>query len=130
MKQRMTHRLWITSITLVALCSFLAGSSLACVHNGVETLLRAEDCCQRHCQHAMVGEAAADCCRSHHTEASQALPPSAAAKTFVATAPLLPMALLAPSVFHDAGQLWTHWSMTKHPPPFLQLYTLHCTLQI
>lgn len=130
MKQYEKHRLWIAGVTILALCSFLTGTSLACFQRGIATIKMAEDCCQGHCQHAMTSEAAADCCQSHHGQASHAFPLSPSAKTRVLMAALLPAVLLPPAVWQSREQSWVHSSRQEHPPPSPSLYTLHCTLLI
>lgn len=130
MKQHKRHRLWIASVTLLALVSFLAGTSLACFQKGTGTVAMAEDCCQSHCQHAMTGEAATDCCQSHHAQASQTFPSSSPAKTLVLVASTLPVALLPPAVLQGLDQSWVRRSLDERPPPSPPFYTLHCTLLI
>jgi hypothetical protein len=130
MKQHKKHRLWIAGVTILALCSFLTGTSLACFQRGIATIKMAENCCQSHCQHAMTGEVAADCCQSHHGQASHAFPLSSSAKTFLFMAGLPPAALLPLAVWQSQEQFWMHSSRQEHPPSSPSLYTLHCTLLI
>jgi hypothetical protein len=130
MKRRNRHRLWIAGVTILALCSFLAGTSFACFQKGTGTVVMAENCCQSHCQHAMTGEAATDCCQSHHTQAAQPFPSSSPAKTIVLAVSSLSVALIPSVEWHSREQAWLHWSMEDRPPPSSPLYTLHCTLLI
>src|SRR6266404_6483084 len=104
MKRHTRHRLWIAGITILVLCSFLTGTSLACVHRASVTLKMAENCCQGHCQHAMTGGAATDCCQSHHTQASQTFPSSSPTKTIAFAASSLPVVLIPPAVLQSLEQ--------------------------
>lgn len=130
MKQHKRHRLWIASVTILALVSFLAGTSLACFHKGTGTVAMAEDCCQSHCQHEMTGEAATDCCQSHHAQVSQALPLSPPTKTLISLAVLLSTTLLPPAVLQGQAPSWVPSCRAEHPPSSPSLYTLHCILLI
>lgn len=130
MKWHKRHRLWIVGVTILALFSFLAGTSLACFQKGTGNIKMAEDCCQGHCQHAMTGEAAADCCQSHHVQVSQALPLSSPAKTIVLAASTLPVALVSPAVLQGPDQSWVRRFIEERPPPSPPFYTLHCALLI
>ncbi len=130
MKRRNRHRLWIVGVTILALCSFLAGTSLACFQKGTGTIAMAEDCCQSHCQHAMTGEAATDCCQSHHAQASQTFPSSSPAKTLILAASTLSVALIPLAALHIPDQSWARRSVEKRPPPSPPFYTLHCALLI
>src|SRR5215813_5342323 len=96
MKRHTTHRLRIAGIAVLVLLSFFAGTSLACFQKGVGTVRLAEDCCKGHCQHAMVGEMAAQCCQSHQTRVARALPTTSLAKVALCIAYTLPVAVLLP----------------------------------
>src|SRR5581483_2526932 len=130
MKQHNRHRLWIVGVTILALCSFLAGTSLACFQKGASTVGMAETCCQSHCQHAMMGEAATDCCQSHHTQAAQPFPSSSPAKTIVLAASTLPVTLVLSVAWQSQEQIWLRRSTEERPPPSPPFYTLHCALLI
>src|SRR5581483_9086051 len=130
MKRRHRHRLWIVGVTILALCSFLAGTSLACFQKGIGTTVMAQDCCQSHCQHAMTGEAATDCCQSHHAQAAQPFPSSSPAKTIVLAASAPATALLPSAAGQSLAQPWLRRPMEERPPPSPPFYTLHCTLLI
>ena len=130
MKRRKKPRLWAVGITVLALFSFLAGTSLACFQKGIGNIALAEDCCQSHCQHAMNGEAAADCCESHHAQASHTLPSLSSVKTLALSAPTLLVALISPAVWQNLEQAWLRRPIAERPQPSFPLYTLHCALLI
>lgn len=90
----------------------------------------AEDCCQSHCQHAMVGDMAAKCCQSHQTKVSQALSAAPAAKSIVLAASTVPSSLILPAVLRGPEQFWARLSTGERSPPSPPFYTLHCTLLI
>jgi len=130
MKRRNRHRLWIAGVTTLVLCAFLAGTSFACFQKGSDTAVMAEHCCQSHCQHAMAGGAATDCCQSHHTQTSPPSPTSPPAKTLGFALSPLPVALIPSPVLQSLVQPWVHRSIEDRSAPFPPLYTLHCTLLI
>src|SRR6266852_1649803 len=130
MKRHKTHRLWTAGIAILALLSFFAGTSLACFQKGVGTVQMAEDCSQGHCQHAMVGDMAAQCCQSHQTRVSQVLPASSPAKVASFVAHTLHVALVPLVLRQDQKQSLVRLSTAERPPPFPPLYALHCTLLI
>ena len=130
MKRRKKHRLWAVGVTVLALFSFLAGTSLACFQKGTDNVTLAEDCCQSHCQHAMSGEAATDCCQSHHAQASHALPSSSSVKTLAPAFPTLLVALISPAVWQNLEQAWMRRPIVERPQPSSPLYALHCALLI
>src|ERR1700716_1202828 len=98
MKRHKKHRLWIVGIAILVLLSFFAGTSLACFQKGVGTVHMAEDCCKGHCQHAMVGDMAAQCCQSHQTRVAQMLPASSPAKVASFVTHTLPVAWILPVI--------------------------------
>jgi hypothetical protein len=128
MARHTQHRLWITGVTILALCAFLTGTSVACFQRGGADSRMAEDCCRGHCQHAMVGKTAAECCQSHQTTGSQVLTTSPSAKVRVLIASALHGWLLPPPALQGTEQSLVRLSMAERPPPFPPLYTLHCTL--
>ena len=130
MKRHKIHRLWTAGIAMLALLAFFAGTSLACFQKGVGTVPMAEDCCQGHCQHAMVGEMAAQCCRSHQARVSQVLPASSPAKVASFVAHTLHVALVPLVLCQGPEQAWVGLSTQERSPPSSPLYTLHCTLLI
>ena len=130
MKRREKPRLWALGVTVLALFSFLAGTSLACFQKGIDNITLAEDCCQSHCQHAMSGEAAADCCQSHHAQASHAFPSSSSVKTLALSVPTLLVALISPAVWQNPEQAWLRRPIAERPQPSFPLYALHCALLI
>lgn len=130
MKRPKKHRLWIASVTLLALVSFLAGTSLACFQKGSGAIVLAEDCCQSHCQHAMVGDMAAKCCQNHQTKIAQALPAAPTAKALVLAVSTVPSFLILPVVLQGPEQFWTRLSTGKRSPPSSPFYTLHCAFLI
>ena len=130
MKRREKPRLWALGVTVLALFSFLAGTSLACFQKGIDNITLAEDCCQSHCQHAMSGEAAADCCQSHHAQASHAFPSSYSVKTLALSVPALFVALISPAVWQNLGQAGMRRPIAERPQPSFPLYALHCALLI
>ena len=89
----------------------------------------AEDCCQGHCQHAMVGDRATQCCQSHQTRVSQVLPASSPAKAASFVAHTLHVALILPGILPGPARSWVRLT-EERPPPFPSLYALHCTLLI
>jgi hypothetical protein len=130
MKRHKRHRPWIAGVTILILFSFLAGTSLACVQKGTGNIQMAEDCCQGHCQHAMVGEMATKCCQSHQTKVSQAFVTTPSAKTFFLVASLLHGSLLPPVALQAPEQFWVRLSPGERSPPSPPFYTLHCALLI
>lgn len=128
MKRPQKHCLWIASVTLLALVSFLAGTSLACFQKGTGTIAMAEDCCKGHCQHVMVGDMAAKCCQSHQTKVSQALATTPSAKAIVLGASAVHSFLIPPVVLQGPKQFWLHLSTGERSPPSPPFYTVHCTL--
>ena len=130
MTQHKKHRLWIVGVVILALFSFLAGTSFACFQKGTGNIKMAEDCCQGHCQHAMIGETAAKCCQSHQAKVSQALPASPSAKVIFLAASTLHGSLIPPAVLQDPEQFWVRLSTGERSPPFPPFYTLHCALLI
>jgi hypothetical protein len=128
MKRHKKQRLWMAGIVILALFSFLTGTSLACFQKGTGSIKMAEDCCQGHCQHAMTGEAAADCCQSHQTKVSQTFVTSPSAKTFFLVASTLHGSLIPPVALQDPEQFWVRLSSGERPPPSPPFYTLHCIL--
>lgn len=130
MTQRKKHGLWIAGVVTLALCAFLAGTSLACFQKGIGTVQMAEDCCQSHCQHAMVGDMAAKCCQSHQTKVAQAFPVAPAAKAIVLAVPAVQSFLVLPVVSRGPGQFWARLSTGERSPPSPPFYTLHCALLI
>src|SRR4030095_11441169 len=130
MQRRKTHRLWAVGVTILALVSFLAGTSLACLQKGTGTVAMAEDCCQSHCQHAMSGEAATDCCQSHRAQASHALPSSSSVKTLALAVPTLLVALISPAVWQNLEHAWMRRPIAERPQQSFPLYALHCALLI
>jgi hypothetical protein len=89
----------------------------------------AEDCCQHHCQHAMMGDLAGQCCQSHQARVSQVLPISSPAKVASFVAHTLHVALFLPVILPGPARSWVRHT-EERPPPFLSLYALHCTLLI
>ena len=130
MKRHKTHHFWTAVIAILALFSFFAGTSLACFQKGVGTVQMAEDCCQGHCQHVMMGAMAAKCCQSHQTRVSQVLPASSPAKIASLVAHTLLVALIPPVLLQSPARSWVRLSTAERPPPFPLLYVLHCTLLI
>jgi hypothetical protein len=130
MKRRNKPRLWAAGVTVLALFSFLAGTSLACFQKGTENITLAEDCCQSHCQHAMSGEAAADCCQNQRAQASHAFPSSSSVKTLALSVPTLLVTLISPAVWQNPEQAWLRRPIAERPQPSFPLYTLHCALLI
>ena len=129
MKRYKTHRLWIAGIALLALLSFFARTSLACFQKGVGTVQMAEDCCKGHCQHAMAGDMAGQCCQSQ-MRVSQVLPASSPAKIASFVAHTLHVALVPLVLRQDQKRSLVRLSTEGRPPPFPPLYALHCTLLI
>jgi hypothetical protein len=114
---------------MLALLSFFAGTSLACFQKGVGTVHLAEDCCKGHCQHAMVGDMAAQCCQSHQTRVAQVLPVTSPAKIVSLVAYTLPVALILPVNLQGPARSWVR-PTGERPSPFPPLYALYCTLLI
>jgi len=130
MMQHRKHRPWIVGVVILALVSFLAGTSLACFQKGTGSIKMAEDCCQGHCQHAMVGDMAAKCCQSHQTKVSQALATTPSAKAIVLAASAVHSFLIPPVVLQGPEQFWVRLSPGERSPPSPPFYTLHCALLI
>jgi hypothetical protein len=130
MKRRKKPRLWAAGVTVLALFSFLAGTSLACFQRETANITLAEDCCQSHCQHAMSGEAAVDCCQSHHAQASHTLLSLSPVKTLALSAPTLLVALISPAVWQNLDHAWLRQPIAERPQPSFPLYALHCALLI
>src|SRR6266540_4608724 len=130
MKQHKKHSLWITGVVILALFSFLAGTSFACFQKGTGSIKMAEDCCQGHCQHAMMGDMAARCCQSHQTKVSQTLPASSAVKATFLAVSTLHGSLILPTVLQSSEQFGVRLSTGERPPPSPPFYTLHCALLI
>ncbi len=118
---------WKAGVAVGTLLVFLAGAGLACFQKGA---LAAEECCLKHCQHAVVGSAAAKCCKKPPAKLSGTLPVFSPAKTLSLTAYPLHVFLIPPAVLQGQGLSWVR-SAHRGPvalfPPF---YTLHCTLLI
>ena len=122
------HRYWIVSA--LALLSFLARTSLACLQMEAGSIKMAEDCCKGHCQHIMAADMAAKCCQSHQTKVSQVLPTSSSTQAASLVAHTLSVSLILPVVPQGPEQSRMHGSTEERPPPFPPLYALHCTLLI
>jgi hypothetical protein len=130
MKFHNKYRLWAGGVITLALFSFLAGTSLACLQVGVGSTKMAEDCCKGHCQHVMAADMAAQCCQSHQVKVSQPLPVPPQTKDVSWTAYTLHVSLIPPVVRQGPEQSWVRLSTAEPPPPFPPLYALHCTLLI
>lgn len=130
MKRHKRHRLWIVGVVTLALVSFLVGTSLACLQKSVGTVQMAEDCCQRHCQHAMSGDVATDCCQSHQVDVSQALPFSPPAKILLLANTTVLVAVIPLAVSQGPGRLRLQEHTGESPPPESPFYTLYCSLLI
>jgi hypothetical protein len=129
-KRHRRHRLWTAGVVILALSSFLAGTSLACLQKGIGNIRMAENCCQGHCQHVMVGDMAAKCCQSHQTKVPQVLRVAPSAKAIFLVASILPGSLIPPAVLQDPEQFWVRLSTGERSPPSPPFYTLHCALLI
>ena len=121
--------LWRVAVAILALLAFSAGTSLACFHKGVGPVQVAEDCCQRHCQHAMMGTMADQCCQSHRARVAQVLPTVSPAKAAAFVAQTLQVAVILPVILPSPTRSWIR-PTEERPPPFPSLYALHCTLLI
>lgn len=121
---------WTVGAITLALVAFLTGTSIACFQKGVDTVRMAEDCCQSHCQHAMIGERAVDCCQRHHAQTAPAFPSSPPVKAFalMAMLPLATLSSFAVLPVPDQPEMWRF--LAGHSPPSTPLYTLHCILLI
>ncbi|MCS6925244.1 MAG: hypothetical protein NZ578_05000 [Candidatus Binatia bacterium] len=122
------RRLWTVSATSVALCVFVAGTSLACLRGEVATAQMAQECCLGHCQHAMAAEMATQCCQGHQAGVSQVLPLVSTSKTVSLAVDASPIAVIPPAGGQTARQLRGHLSPRERPPRLPALYTLHCAL--
>src|SRR5262245_5877819 len=130
MLQNKKHRLWTVGFLVLTLFFFLAGTSLACFQKGTRNITVAKACCQGHCQHAMTGEVATDCCQSHHPQVSHAFPSSSPAKTFILAVSTLPVALISPATLQSLEHPWIRRSIEEPSSPSPPFYTLHCALLI
>lgn len=124
------HRLWTVGVVSLALFSFLAGTSLACLQREVGSIKIAKDCCQHHCQHVMAADMAAQCCQNHQTAVSQVLPVVSSAKAVVLAASLMHIALLPPAALQGREQAQVRFRTGERPPPSRAFYSLHCALLI
>ena len=113
MERRKKPRLWAAGVTVLALFSFLAGTSLACFQKGIDNITLAEDCCQ-----------------SHRAQASHALPSSSSVKTLALAVPTLLVALISPAVWQNLEYAWTRRPIAERSQPSFPLYALHCALLI
>src|SRR5215471_10840862 len=119
MKRGKKHRLWIVGVMTLAVLSFLAGTTLACFHIGAGNITVAEDCCQSHCQHVMVGKAATDCCQHHQVQNPQSVVASTTTKHISGLTQSLSFSFLVSLVPQESGLGWTQFLTTKRPPPLL-----------
>ena len=123
------HSLWTACGVTLALISFVAGTSLACLQRGTGSVA-VEECCQKHCRHAMTGETAAKCCQEPQAKVFQALPASSQVKTISLVTYTLHASLILPVVLQSSGRFLVRFTTGERPPPSLPLYTLHCVLLI
>ena len=110
MKCHKRHSLWAAGVIVLALLSFLAGTSLACFQMGAGSIKMAKECCKGHCQHVMAADMAAKCCQSHQAKVSQVLPASSPAKTVSLVAHMLHVSLIPPIVLQGLEQSWVRFS--------------------
>lgn len=130
MTRHTKQRFWIASVAILALFSFLMGTSLACFQKGAGAIAVAEDCCQNHCRHAMVGDMAAKCCQSHQTTVAQTFPLAPTVKAIVLAASAVHSFLMQPIVLQGPEQFWARLSTGEQSPPSPPFYALHCALLI
>ena len=129
MKFPKRHRLWTVSVAFLALLSFVAGTSFACMQKGVSTVQMAEDCCQSHCQHPMQADIAAECCHSHQTAVVKTLPISPT-KVVPFPTPALSFVLIPPAELQSPPSLSLHIVSGEQFSPSPPLYSLYCAFLI
>ncbi|MGH7961966.1 MAG: hypothetical protein ACRERD_09100, partial [Candidatus Binatia bacterium] len=132
MKLYKKHRLWTAGVATLALLSLLAGTSFACFQREVASVRTVEDCCQKHCQHAMAKDRAAQCCQSHQAQVSQTLLASPAkalslVRDMAYSLHIFPLATVA---LQDAERPLVYLTTETRPPPSFPLYVLYRTLLI
>lgn len=130
MRHHKRHHLWTVGVVALALLSFLAGTSFACFQREVSSVKIAEDCCQKHCQHAMEADKAAQCCQSHQAKVSQALLAVSATKVLSPLAYSLQVSSIATVAILDAERSLVYLTTEKRPPPSLPFYVLYRALLI
>jgi len=114
-------------IALLVLLSFVAGTSLTCLQKGAGSVA-AEECCQKHCQHAMTGETAAKCCQELQAKVPPALLASPLTKTAAPVAYTLPRAPVSLVALQEPDQCLVQCITGERAPPFIPSYLLHCAL--
>lgn len=130
MKLHKRHSFWAASAAISVLLTFFTGTSFACFQKGTESIKVAEDCCKGHCQHAMTGERATQCCQSHQGKASQVLPAASLKKITSLTIYILHISLLPPASLPGPEQCWVRVPKEERRPPRPSLFALHCVFLI
>jgi hypothetical protein len=130
MRYVLPSRYWTAILTVVAILTFVVGTSIACLQKGVGTSQIAQACCKGHCHHAMEEAQAVKCCQRHQHNVAQAVPLSLGVKPALSANALLSVALLSLPVIYTHVSGRAFFSTPQHPPPTRALYTLHCSLLI
>jgi hypothetical protein len=130
MRYVLPSRYWTAILTVVAILTFVVGTSVACLQKGIGTDQIAQACCKGHCHHDMKEAQAVTCCQRHQHNVAQAVPLSLGVKPALSADSLLSVALLFTPVIHTQASGRAFLSTTQHSPPTRALYTLHCSLLI
>lgn len=123
-------RYWTAIPTVVAMLTFVVGTSVACLQKGVGNGQIAQACCKGHCRHDMAEVQAVKCCQRHQHHVAQAVPLSLSVKPALSATALLSVAVLSFPINVPPMSARAFLSPPRHPPPTSALYTFHCSLVI
>lgn len=130
MRYALLARYWTALLTVVAILTFVAGTSVACLQKGMGNGQIAQACCEGHCHHNLEEVLAVKCCQRHQHNVAQAVPLSLGLKPTLSADSLLMGVPLSTPVIHTHASVRALLFPRQHPPPTLALYTLHCSLLI
>jgi hypothetical protein len=130
MRYLLPPRYWTALLTVVAILTFVVGTSVACLQKGVGAGQIAQACCKGHCHHDMAEAQAVTCCQRHQHHVAQAVPLSLSVKPVVSTNTPPSITLSSLLVIAPPASDRVFLTAPRHPPPTPALYTLHCSLLI